>query len=159
MRERIFLLVTQSTLPRETNVANSLTRMEQIPRVVAAAKANLRNPPRNHVETAIRQNKGAIGFFESDIFELAGKTPRQVALKASAQRVAACLKDYKKFLEQELLPRANGDWRLGREKFYRKPELELDAGLTADQVLADAKAEFDRVDTEMYVIARHLWSR
>jgi uncharacterized protein (DUF885 family) len=157
--DSIFLLLSQSTQPRETNISNAISRMEQIPRIVATAKETLRNPPRNHVETAIRQNKGAIGFFEGELFELAGKTPQQASLKASAQKVAACLKDYQKFLEQDLLPRANGDWRLGKEKFYTKLELELDAGMTADQVLADAKAEFDRVEREMYVVARQLWSR
>jgi len=38
-------------------------------------------------------------------------------------------------------------------------ELELDAGVTADQVLADARKEFDRVEREMYVIARQLWAK
>ena len=31
------------------------------------------------------------------------------------------------------------------------------AGLTAEQVLHDAEAEFDRVERDMYVIARQLW--
>jgi uncharacterized protein (DUF885 family) len=71
----------------------------------------------------------------------------------------ACLKDYQRFLEHELLPRAHGPWRIGKENFARKLELELDAGLTAAEVLADAEAEFDRVQRDMYVIARQLWSR
>ena len=69
------------------------------------------------------------------------------------------LKRHQKFLETDLLPRANGDWRLGREKFSRKLELVLDAGMNADQVLADAEAEFARVRRDMYVVARQLWSR
>jgi uncharacterized protein (DUF885 family) len=157
--DSVFLLLAQSTLPKETNIANCLARMERVPRVIAAAKENLQKPPRAILDTAIRQNRGAIAFYEKDLFELAGKTPQLGALKASAQRVAACLKDYQKFLERDLLPRANGEWRLGREKFYRKLELELDAGLSADQVLADAEAEFERVERDMYVIARQLWSR
>ena len=44
-------------------------------------------------------------------------------------------------MEKELLPKATGEWRLGKKKFSRKLELVLDAGLTADQVLADADAE------------------
>jgi uncharacterized protein (DUF885 family) len=71
----------------------------------------------------------------------------------------ACLKEYQAFLEEDLLPRAKGPWRLGKEKFARKLELELDAGLTAQQVLADAEAEFVRVERDLYVIARQLWSR
>ena len=32
-----------------------------------------------------------------------------------------------------------------------------DAGLTAEQVLRDAEAEFARVERDLYVIARQLW--
>jgi uncharacterized protein (DUF885 family) len=156
--DSIYLLLTQSTLPKETNISNARARMELIPRVVEQAKKNLNNPPRNHVETAIRQNKGAIGFFEHDLFEFAGETAQLAALKASAQRVAACLKDYQGFLEKDLLRRANGQWRIGHKKFSRKFELEMEAGITADQALADAQAEFNRVERDMYVIARQLWS-
>ena len=158
LSDSVYLLLTQSTLLKETNIANCVARMELIPRVVASAKDNLRHPARPLLETAIRQNRGSIAFYEKDIFEFAGKTPQFAALKASAQRVAACLKDYQAFLETDLLPRATGDWRLGRDKFYRKLELDLDANLTADQVLADAQAEFERVQRDMYVVGRQLWS-
>jgi uncharacterized protein (DUF885 family) len=157
--DSVYLLLTQSTLPQETNVANCIARMAQLPKAVAAARQNLRNPPRTHTETAIRQNRGAIAFFEQGIFEAAGKTRQLAALKAAAAPVVACLKDYQKFLETDLLPRANGEWRLGPDKFARKLDLELDAGVTADQVMADAQSEFDRVERDMYVIARQLWGR
>ena len=159
LSDSVYLLLTQSTLPPETNIANCLARMALFPRVVAAARQNLRNPPRALLETALRQNQGAIAFYERDLFQFAGKTPQLTALKSAAAGVVACLKDYQKFLEQDLLPQAKGDWRLGKDKFYRKLELELDAGQNADQVLADAQAEFERVGREMYVVARQLWSR
>ena len=133
--------------------------MAFIPKVVAAAKENLKDPPRVFVETAIRQNRGAIGFYESAIFELAGETPGLSELRTASKPVIAALKEYQEFLEKDLLPRAKGEWRLGKENFDRKMELELDAGLTADQVLAEAEKEFDRVQREMYVIARQLWGR
>jgi uncharacterized protein (DUF885 family) len=159
INDSVFLLLAQSTQSRETNVANVIARMARIPAVVAAAKAGLQRPPRVHTETAIRQNRGAIGFYERDLFELAGRTRQAAALKAAAQPVLAALRDYQGFLEQELLPRATGEWRLGADKFARKLELELDAGITAAQVLAEAEAEFERVSRDMYVIARQLWSR
>jgi uncharacterized protein (DUF885 family) len=127
--------------------------------VVAAARENLQNPPRVSTETAIRQNRGAIGFYEHEIFELAGETPQRAQLEAAAKPVVECLRQYQEFLEKDLLPRAQGDWRLGRDKFVRKLDLELNAGLTADQVLAEAESEFGRVERDMYVIARQLWSR
>ncbi len=156
--DSIFLLLAQSTLPKETNIANCLARMKGIPAVIAAAKQSLTNPPQVFVETAIRQNRGAIAFYEKDLFELAGQTPQMGALRTSAAAVASALREYQQFLESELLPRARGEWRLGQERYYRKLELELDAGETADQVLADAQTEFERVQRELYVIARQLWS-
>ncbi len=157
--DSVYLLLTQSTLPRETNVANCIARMGQIPQVVAVARQSLRNPFRVHTETAIRQNRGAIGFYEKEIFEFAGKTRQLAALKAAAGPVVSCLKEYQGWLEKDLLPRANGDWKLGADKFARKLELDLDAAVTADQLMADALGEFERVQRDMYVIARQLWSR
>jgi len=159
INDSVHLLLAQSSLPKETNVANCIARMALIPRVVAAAKQNLRNPCRVHTETGIRQNRGGIGFYEKEIFEFAGKTRQLAALKAAAEPVVASLKEFQTFLEKELLPQANGEWRLGKEKFAQKLDLELDAAVNADQVMADASAEFARVERDMYVIARQLWSR
>jgi uncharacterized protein (DUF885 family) len=155
--ESIYLLLTQSTLPRAANLRNCAARMAHIPRIVSAARANLRHPPRVFVETALKQNRGAIAFYEHGIFELAGETPQLSSLREPAQKTAACLRDYHKFLEN-LLEQARGQWRLGPEKFAQKLALELDAGVTAAEVLRDAQAEADRVVHEMYVIARQLWS-
>ncbi len=157
--DSVYSLLTQSTLPKETNVANAISRMAQIPRIVATARATLRNPPRSVLETAILQNRGAIGFYEKEIFRLVGDTPQLASLKTTAEPVVAALKEHQQFLETDLLPKANGEWRLGKKKFSHKLELELDAGLTAAQVLADAEAEFARVQRDMYVVSRQLWSR
>ncbi|HEY8503456.1 MAG TPA: DUF885 domain-containing protein [Gemmataceae bacterium] len=157
--DSVFLLLTQSTLPKAGNIRNAASRIRQIPRVVAAARQNLKDPPRVLVEVALRQNRGSIAFYEKGIFEMTGETPQVSELAGPCREAVRCLKEYQTFLEEDLLPKAGGDWRLGREKFYRKLELELNAGLTADQVLADAEAEARRVRGEMYVIARQLWSR
>lgn len=157
--DSVYTLLTQSTLPREANVTNVLARMKQIPRIVATAQETLRNMPRAALETAIRQNLGAIGFFEQGLFELAGETPQIGALKQAAVPVVAALKQHQKYLEDCRTLRANGEWRLGKEKFAAKLNLVLDAGLTADEVLADAQAEFERVQRDLYLVARQLWSR
>ena len=157
--DSVYLLLTQSTLPAETNIANSIARMKEIPRVIATAKQTLTRAPKQHLETAIRQNRGAIGFYEKEVFELAGKTPQLPQLKAAAAPVVAALNDYQQFLEKEVMSRATGEWRIGKRKFAKKLELVLDAGMTADQVLADAEAEYARVHQDMYVVSRQLWSQ
>jgi len=157
--DSVYSLFSQSTLPKETNIRNAIARMAKIPAVMQVARTTLKNPPRTILETAIRQNRGAIGFYEQGLFELVGETPQAAALKAAAQPVVAALKEHQRFLEGELSARATGDWRLGAKRFARKLERVLDAGMTGAQVLADAESEVTRVNNDLYVVARQLWSR
>ncbi len=157
--DSIYLLLAQSSLPKATALQSCVARMAFIPQVVEAAKASLQNPPRVFVETAVRQNRGAIAFYEHGLFEVAGENPQLSELGPAARKIVPVLKEYQKFLEEDLLPRAKGEWRIGKDKFYRKLELELDAGLNADEVLREAENEFARVERDMYVIARQLWAR
>jgi uncharacterized protein (DUF885 family) len=155
--DSVFTLLTQSTLPKHRNVENASKRIAQIPSIVQAAKQSIGQPPKILTEIAIKRTDGAIAFYESDIFKLAEESPQLSPLQAPSRSAAASLKDYKKFLEQEVLPRSKGDWRIGKDKFAKKLELELDAGLTAAEVIQAANAEADRVEQEMYYVAKQLW--
>lgn len=157
--DSVYSLLTQSTLPMDVNLRNAISRIKEIPRVVAEAKLAIENPPRSILETAILQNKGAIAFYEKEIFAIVGQTPQADELKKVTATAVDALKDYQTFLEGEVASRATGQWRLGKDLFSKKLELELDLGVLADSLLADAEAEFDRVQDEMYVVARQLWSR
>lgn len=157
--DSVFLLLTQSTLPRERNVENAAKRITYIPKIVEAAKASLKNPPKILTEVTIKRNLGAIAFYEKDIYEFAKETPGTEPLATPCKAAVNALKDYQTWLEKELLPKSTGEWRLGKEKFAKKLELELDAGLTADDVLKIAEAEADRVEREMYYVAKQLWSK
>src|SRR5262249_12000680 len=155
----VFILFTQSSLPRERNVQNAAKRIAYIPRIVAAAKESLKNPPKVLTEIAIKRNLGAISFYEKEIYTFAGETPGSEPLATPCKEAVKALKDYQQWLEKELLPKSGGDWRLGKERFAQKLELELDAGLSADEVVKLAEAEADRVEREMYYVAKQLWSK
>ena len=157
--DSVYRLFAQSTVDKATNVRNAIARMKQVPAILAVARVTLKNPPRVVVDTASKQNKGAIAFYEQEIFDLIGENAQQDALKAAAAEVVAALRVHQQFLDNELLPRATGEWRIGKERFARKLDLVLDAGVTAEQVRADATVEFDRVRRDMAFLARQLWSR
>lgn len=157
--DSIYLPLTQSTLSKEAVIKNCITRMKQIPAVLKEAKKNLKNPPPILVERAIGQNQGAMRFYKSGLFQVVGKTEQLDDLKAAAKKLLPVLEDYQIFLEDTLKPNAKGDWRIGKEKFAKKLELELDAGLTLEDVQREATNEFDRVVNDMYVISRQLWSQ
>jgi hypothetical protein len=157
LSDSVYLLLSHSTLPKETNIANGIIRLAQMPSIVGEAEKTLTNPPKPILETAILQNRGAIEFYENGIFQFAGDTPQLDRLKTAAASVVTLLREYQKFLEGPLMLRATGDWRIGKEKFDKKFEMETEAGITAEQNLADAEAEFTRVRRDMYDVARQLW--
>lgn len=157
LTESIYLLLTQSSLPKEENVKHAVARMALIPNVTKAARATIKNPPKVKVETAIRQTQGAIGFYSDELFTLAGAPKGEGELGARASVIVTALKEHLSFLKNEVLPRSSDSWRIGPELFGKKLELELDAGLSADEVLREAESEAARVEREMAVIARQLW--
>ena len=157
LTEGVYLLFAQSTQPKEVNLRNALARMLLIPKVVEVARVTIKNPPRVKTETAIRQTKGAIGFYTDDLFRFAGLPQGQGELGERARTVVASLERHLQFLQDEVLPRSTESWRIGRELFAEKLDRELDSGISADEVLREAEAEADRVGREMAVIARQMW--
>ncbi len=77
LTESVYLLLTQSSLPRIVNLKNALARMTRIPEVVDIARSTIKNPPRVKVETAIRQTEGAIGFYEGDFSSWPANSPER----------------------------------------------------------------------------------
>ena len=162
--DSVFQLLTQSTLPRERNVKNAAGRIGFIPKVVAAAmdktdKKLLSRCPKALTEVAIKRNLGAIAFYEKEIYTLANESPGLSELKKPCEAAVTALKTYQTYLEKDLLPRSTGDWRIGKEAFGKKVDLELDAGVSADEVLKLAEAEETRVQAEMYAVAKQLWHK
>jgi uncharacterized protein (DUF885 family) len=155
--ESVYLLLTQSSLPKAENVKNTLARMGKLPQLLDIARTRLKSCPRVKVETAIRQTEGAISFYADELFKLTGDKPDDGDLSLKAERIVASLNRYLDFLKTEVLPRSNDHWRIGPDLFARKLDLELDAGLSAADVLAEAQREATRVETEMALIARQMW--
>jgi uncharacterized protein (DUF885 family) len=69
------------------------------------------------------------------------------------------VEDHQRWLEQKLLPRAKGDFRLGRERYDRKLAFSLQTPLTRQQVRKRATEEFQRVRREMYALAAEVYRR
>jgi uncharacterized protein (DUF885 family) len=154
-----YLLLTQCTLPMERRIQLCEQRIALAPRIVENAKRCLKNPPQVVVETAIKQNRGSIGFFESGIYEAAENTPQLSSLRSTSEKAVQALRGYQDYLEKTLLPQAKGEWRVGKRKFVQKLDLDLDAGIGADELFNEALAEQARVEREMWTISRQLWGK
>ncbi|WP_239470211.1 DUF885 domain-containing protein [Archangium violaceum] len=127
--------------PVEERVRSLMARMEGIGSVVAAAKANLRDVPRPWAEQALLDARGTVGFLRADLpkaLEAQGLGQVDAALRrsfsAALARTTAEVEGFVRWQEKELLPKAKGDFRLGRERFEKKLALEEHVALTVEQL-------------------------
>src|SRR5213593_4067026 len=127
----LYLLVARDFASPEKRIPNLRQRMEKIPRVIAQAKDNLQHPPRVHTETAIEQTQGAINLVREGLAPLLDRAPQtKKDLAPLQEKTAAALEDYKKWLQNDLLPRSDGNFRLGADKFRKKLRFALASDLS-----------------------------
>jgi uncharacterized protein (DUF885 family) len=156
----LYLLVARDFAPPEQRIPNLRQRMEAIPRVIAQTKANLQHPPRIHTETAIEQAQGAINLVREGLAPLLDRVPQMKKELAPLQeKTAAALEDYKKWLEKDLLPRSDGDFRLGVDKFRKKLRFALASDLSMEEIMKRAQLDLQQTQTAIYETALPLYKK
>lgn len=154
----ISMLLTRDFAPLRTRLRAVEGRLSAIPAIVRAAKQNLSNPPRVFTETAIAQNKGAISLVRDDLEEFLKDDPAMKAKLAGVRNKAiAALEGYGKWLETDLLPRSNGDFRIGAQRFAEKLKYSLDSDLSAETILSKAENELKQTQATMLQTALPLF--
>src|SRR6266850_1793009 len=156
----LYLLVARDFAPAEKRIPSLRQRMEKIPGVIAQAKANLQHPPRIHTETAIEQTQGAINLVRSELAPLLDQAPQMKKDLAPLQeKTAAVLEDYKKWLQNDLLPRSDGNFRLGAEKFRKKLHFALASDLSMEEIMKRAQTNLQQTQTAIYETALPLYKK
>jgi uncharacterized protein (DUF885 family) len=152
-------LVTREFGTKESRMASLAGRLDGIPAIVAVAKQRLGHAATVFTETAIQQNKGLIALVEHQLPARFAEVPAEKdRLTAAAARAAAALHDLQSFLETDLLPRSDGSFRLGRERFAKKLAFALGDDIDIDTVAADARALLTRTQAEMVDTAKQIWA-
>jgi uncharacterized protein (DUF885 family) len=137
-------LMTMESAPAEVRARRVISKLGAVPGLLAAARANITNPPRVMAERGMRMLKGASSMLGPDL-SLAFADLKDAKLKAdlaSAGATAAkSIDDFVGWFEKERLPSANGPYVVGRvnlEARYRAEEL---IDLSAAQLLAIGERE------------------
>lgn len=152
-------LIARDFAPLEERLTNAKARLEQIPTVVAAAKTNLKNPPRVHTETAIAQNKGVIGLIREDLQMFVNRAGMKAELTPAQAKAIAALEDYGNWLEKDLLPRSNGDFRIGDAKYRQKLRFALESDLSKEELLKRAETDLRATQDKMFEVALPLYNK
>lgn len=151
-------LMTREFASAEVRAKSLASRLEGIPAIVEIAKKRLKKPPKVHTETAIIQNAGLVEAAGADFKELGTKVPGEKArIDEAAKKAQEALADFQKFLKDELLPRSDGEFRIGKERFQKKLALYLDDPLDAATQAKEAEAFLKQTQLDMVETAKELW--
>ena len=154
----LYLLLARDFDTPQKRIPNLRKRMEAIPYVIAQAKDNLQHPPRVYTETAIEHIDGAIDLVRNGLNPLLDAAPETKKDLAPVQEATAkALEDYKSWLQTNLLPRSDGDFRLGADKFRKKLRFALSSDLPMEEILKRARADLQRTQTAIYETALPLY--
>ena len=121
-----------------------LSKLRQAPRLMQAARDNIKDPPGIFVKVGIETMRGALKFIEHDLPRALSDVDDMHLLGdlADAQTEAAqAVGSYIQYLETDLAPRARASFRLGREKFEQKLKWDEGVSLPIDRLLAIATRE------------------
>jgi len=159
--DSIYNLVARDFAPVEDRLTSAAHRLEQFPRFLEQARASIQpeRVPKIHAETAIARNLGIVSIIENMIVpEMDALTPvTRTRLEAAIEIAKDALADHQTWLEEELLPRAAGDFRVGAELFDKKLTFTLDSPMSRKEVQARAEAEYQSLRNLMYAVSQEVY--
>jgi uncharacterized protein (DUF885 family) len=156
----LYLLVARDFDTPEKRIPNLRKRMEGIPKVIAQAKANLKNPPQIYTETAIEQTKGAVSLVREGLNPLLDQAPQlKKEIAPLQEKTAKALEEYAAWLEKDLLPRSKGDFRLGADKFRQKLRFALASDLSMEEIMKRAQVDLQQTQAAIYETALPLYKK
>jgi uncharacterized protein (DUF885 family) len=145
--------------PEAERARRVVSKLRQVPRLVQAARDNIKDTAGIFVKMGLESWRGILKFIDADL-------PRAFAalddlhilgdLADTSSEASQAIKGYSDYLESDLAPRAKASFRLGREKFEKKLRLEEGITFTADRLLAIALRELHEVQEEFRTLASRL---
>jgi uncharacterized protein (DUF885 family) len=157
----IYGLMARDFAPVEQRLNSAAARLEQMPRFFQQARHSIepRRVPKIHAETAVQQNPGLNSIVENMVVPAMGvlASEDQERLNAAIETAKEAIATHQTWLEEELLPRAAGDFRIGAELFDRKLAFALNSSLGRREISARAEAEYEAVRNRMYEISQTIY--
>jgi uncharacterized protein (DUF885 family) len=154
-----FVLMERKFASPDDRLRSLISREKKMPAILDEARVNLKNPPRIFTEIAIEQLPGIVDFFQHDV-PSAFADAHDPALKAEFAKtnatVIASLNAYLDWLKTDLLPRSNGDFRIGAQAFRDKLKYDEMVDIPLDKLLEIGWADLRKNQEHFKQVAHEL---
>ena len=154
-----FTIMERPFAPPDARLKSLVEREKLMPQVLLEARKNLKNPPKIYTEIALEQIDGLVSFFQTDVpsaFTEATDPATKAAFAKSNAAVIDALKAYGEWMKSDLLPRSNGDYKLGADTFAKKLSYDEMVDIPLDHLLEIAFADLHKNQAEFARIAKEV---
>jgi uncharacterized protein (DUF885 family) len=154
-----FGIMERNYAPADVRLKALTARERKMPQVLLEARKNLKDPPHIFTEIAIEQIDGLVRFFQTDVpsaFTNASDPTIKADFASSNAAVIQALKDYSIWLKSDLLPRSNGDYKLGADTFQKKLLYDEMVDIPLPHLLDVAYADMHKNQAEFARIAKEV---
>ncbi len=156
----VMLLLLKEFAPLADRLRSALGRVRQVPRLLQEAQQNLipAEVPRVWAEVAVEQAQQAPGLFLGLLPAVAAQAAPdlQADLAEAGQAAAGAIQGYLSFLQEEVIPHAQGTFAVGRELFDEMLRQEHMVDYDADRLLATGWEQFHQTRAQMEAVAREI---
>ncbi|HWM86749.1 MAG TPA: DUF885 domain-containing protein [Kofleriaceae bacterium] len=154
-------LIKRDFAPPAQRLRSVIARLKAVPRVFEAARANVKNPPREFTEIAMRRAQGSIGFFEGSVATWAkqaagGDAALWKEFEEANRAVVDAMREFASWLEKDLLPRSKGHYAIGEAHFLAKLEHEEMVSIPLAELLAKGEAQLEKDYAAFVATARKI---
>jgi uncharacterized protein (DUF885 family) len=145
----IDLLIKRDFAPPAARLRAVISRERLIPAVFEAARQNVKNPPHEFTDLAIRMTKGSLGFFEGPVMawaeSAAGQDTKLLAeFHEWNARTIAAFRAFSGWLENDLKPQSKGQYAIGKDLFLAKLKAEELVDISLEKLLARGEANLEK---------------
>ncbi|MGC1871251.1 MAG: DUF885 domain-containing protein [Acidobacteriaceae bacterium] len=154
-----FTIIERNYAPADVRLVALISREKQMRAALEAARVNLDNPPKIFTEIALEQLPGIISFFQHDIPAAftSVKDPRLIEeFHASNEAVIQALTSYQQWVKTDVLPKSNGDFRIGAATFSAKLRDDEMVNIPLDRLLTIGYADLHKNQEQFRQIAHEL---
>ncbi len=156
----VFMLILKDFAPLPERLHSALGRAHEVPRLLNEGKANLipEKVPPVWVEVAIEQARQAPALFTGLLPALAAQAAPELKedVAEAGQRAAEAIQDYTEFLENEVLPQAEGDFAAGEELFNEKLREEHLVDYDAEELLEIGWEQFRQTQAQLEALCEEI---
>ncbi len=155
----VFVLISRSFAPRDVRLRAVIAREEQIPRLLAQARANLTAVDKDTAAIAAEDAAGSIALFTKTVPQAlagAGDAAARARLRRSTASAVAATGAFANYLKTRWIAHPSGSYAIGAANYSARLKYEEGIDMPLDRYLAIGEKALAQTHAEMVATAKRI---